>query len=93
MHRNFAIFDCSTKDPFNIGILSGAPPVDVALYLIDSTQYFPNQPLQFEHLQILEILQPKNIIILQTKIDLISETKVKENYDQIKACIKGKNLN
>ena len=47
------------------------------------------QPQTREHLAAVENMELENIIIVQNKIDLIKEEKAKENYNQIKAFVKG----
>ncbi|MEM5879167.1 MAG: translation initiation factor IF-2 subunit gamma, partial [Candidatus Aenigmatarchaeota archaeon] len=45
-----------------------------------------------EHLKALELIGIKNVIIVQTKIDLVSEEEALKNYQQIKDFVKGTNL-
>jgi translation initiation factor 2 subunit 3 len=47
------------------------------------------QPQTMEHLIILESMGVKNIVIVQTKVDLVSKEKAIENQKQIKKFVKG----
>lgn len=69
-------------------MLSGAAIMDAALLLIAANEPCP-QPQTKEHLMALEIIGIKDIIIVQNKIDLVSEEQAKENYNQIKNFVKG----
>jgi len=68
-------------------MLSGAAVMDGALLVIAANEKCP-QPQTREHLEALEILGIRNIVIAQTKIDLVSEDEVRENYRQIKSFVK-----
>ena len=62
--------------------------MDAALLLIAANMECP-QPQTREHLAAVENMDLENIIIVQNKIDLIKEENAKENYNQIKAFVKG----
>ena len=53
-------------------MLSGAAVMDCALLLIAGNEECP-QPQTSEHLAALEIMQLKDIIVLQNKVDLVKE--------------------
>ncbi len=69
-------------------MLSGATIIDYALLLIAANEECP-QPQTREHLMALEISGIKNIIIVQNKIDIVSDEQVLKNYNEIKEFIKG----
>jgi translation initiation factor 2 subunit 3 len=69
-------------------VLSGTSLMDGAILLIAANEKCP-QPQTIEHLAALETAGIKNVIIVQNKIDLMSEEKALENYKQIKEFIKG----
>jgi translation initiation factor 2 subunit 3 len=69
-------------------MLNGAAVMDAALLLVAGNEPCP-QPQTREHLAAVEIMQLKNIIILQNKIDLIKETQAREQYTEILNFIKG----
>ncbi len=62
--------------------------IDGALLLIAANEPCP-QPQTEEHLMILNILGIKNIVVVQTKIDLVSKERALEHYKEIKEFLKG----
>lgn len=69
-------------------MLSGAAIMDGALLLIAANEPCPQLQTK-EHLMALTIVGIKNIVIVQNKIDLVSEEEALENYKQIKKFVKG----
>ncbi|KYK22855.1 translation initiation factor IF-2 subunit gamma [Thermoplasmatales archaeon SG8-52-4] len=69
-------------------MLSGAAIMDGAVLVIAANEPCP-QPQTREHLTALDISGIKNIVIVQNKIDLISEKNAIKNYEQILKFIKG----
>jgi translation initiation factor 2 subunit 3 len=69
-------------------MLSGAALMNSALLLIAANERCP-QPQTKEHLMGLDISGIDNIIIIQNKIDLVSNEEAMENYNQIKEFVKG----
>lgn len=64
-------------------MLNGAAVMDAALLLVAANEPCP-QPQTSEHLAAVEIMQLKNLLILQNKIDLIHENQARDQQDQIK---------
>lgn len=66
------------------------PPVNGALLLIAGNESCP-QPQTGEHLAALEIIgvDPKNIVILQNKMDLVRESEAMEHCESIKKFVEG----
>jgi translation initiation factor 2 subunit 3 len=69
-------------------MLSGSSLMDGALLLIAANEICP-QPQTREHLAALEIANIANIIIIQNKIDSVTEERALENFQEIKNFIKG----
>ncbi len=69
-------------------VLSGASLMDGAILLIAANEKCP-QPQTREHLTALEVVGIKNVVIVQSKIDLVTKEQAMENYSQIKEFIKG----
>ncbi|GAG88765.1 unnamed protein product, partial [marine sediment metagenome] len=69
-------------------MLSGAAIMDGAVLVIAANETCP-QPQTREHLTALDIVGVKNIIIVQNKIDLVSEKDAIKNYEQIMDFVKG----
>ena len=69
-------------------MLSGAAIMDGAVLVIAANEHCP-QPQTREHLTALDISGIKNIVIVQNKIDLVSEKNAIKNYEQILKFTKG----
>jgi len=69
-------------------MLSGAAIMDGAVLVITANEPCP-QPQTREHLTALDIAGTRNIVIVQNKIDLVSEKNAIKNYEQILKFIKG----
>ncbi|MDP3728873.1 MAG: translation initiation factor IF-2 subunit gamma [bacterium] len=86
--RAVSFVDAPGHETLMATMLSGSAIMDAALLLIAADEPCP-QPQTKEHLMALQISDLKNIIIVQNKIDLVSEEDALENYKQIKAFVKG----
>jgi translation initiation factor 2 subunit 3 len=86
--RKVSFIDAPGHETLMATMLSGAAIMDAALLLISANEECP-QPQTREHLMALEIIGIKNILIVQNKIDLVSEKQAKKNHDQIKKFVKG----
>lgn len=64
-------------------VLTGASLMDGAILLIAANEKCP-QPQTREHLTALEVVGIKKVIIVQSKIDLVTKEQALENYHQIK---------
>ena len=79
-----SLVDAPGHESLMATMLCGANIMDGALLLVAATESCP-QPQTDEHLTALEIIGIKNLIVLQNKIDLVSEEQAKKNYAEIKA--------
>ncbi len=86
--RAVSLVDAPGHETLMANVLSGASIMDGALLLVSATEDCP-QPQTREHLEALDIVGIDNIVIVQNKIDLVSEEEATDNYDQIKDFIKG----
>ncbi len=86
--RSISFVDSPGHETLMATMLSGAALMDGALLVIAANENCP-QPQTKEHLMALNILGIKNIIIIQNKIDIVPREKVLENFNQIKAFVKG----
>ncbi|MEM4222022.1 MAG: translation initiation factor IF-2 subunit gamma [archaeon] len=86
--RRIAFLDCPGHESLTTVMLSGATLMDGALLVIAANEPVP-QPQTLEHLLALNAAGIKNIIIIQNKIDLVSEKEARENYLQIKNFVKN----
>lgn len=88
LQRVVSFVDSPGHETLMATMLSGAAIMDGALLLIAANEPCP-QPQTKEHLMALTIVGIKNIVIVQNKVDLVSEEKAIENYNQIKEFVKG----
>ncbi len=86
--RKVSFVDAPGHESLMATMLSGATIIDYSLLLIAANEECP-QPQTREHLMALEISGIKKIIIVQNKIDVVSDEQVMKNYNQIKKFIKG----
>ena len=86
--RRISLVDAPGHESLMATMLCGANIMDGALLLVSAAEICP-QPQTREHLQALEIMGIKNLIIIQNKIDLVKEEQAKKNYDEIKTFLKG----
>jgi translation initiation factor 2 subunit 3 len=88
--RKVSFVDAPGHESLMATMLSGATIMDGALLLISASEECP-QPQTREHLMALDIVGIKNIVIIQNKIDLVSEEEAIRNHEQIKKFVKGTN--
>ena len=69
-------------------MLSGAAIMDGAILVIAADEPCP-QPQTREHLAAADATGIKNIIIVQSKIDIVDERRALKSYEEIQAFIKG----
>lgn len=86
--RKVSFVDAPGHESLMATMLSGAAIMDGALLLIAANEKCP-QPQTREHLVALQIVGIKNVVIVQNKIDLVSEEQALENHRQIKEFVKG----
>lgn len=86
--RHVSFVDCPGHDILMATMLNGAAVMDGALLLIAANESCP-QPQTSEHLAAVEIMRLKHIIILQNKIDLISESVAANQHEAIQSFIQG----
>ncbi|HDD57480.1 MAG: translation initiation factor IF-2 subunit gamma [Thermoplasmata archaeon] len=86
--RMVSFLDAPGHETLMAVMLSGASLMDGAILLIAANEKCP-QPQTREHLMAMEISGIKNIIIVQNKIDLVSEKEAERNYREIIEFVKG----
>jgi translation initiation factor 2 subunit 3 len=84
--RAVSFVDCPGHESLMTNMLAGAFLMDGALLVIAANEPVP-KPQTREHLQALQMLGMKRIVIAQNKIDLVTDQEAKRNYDQIEAFI------
>ena len=86
--RTVSFIDAPGHETLMATVLTGASLMDGAILLIAANEKCP-QPQTREHLTTLEVVGIKNVIIVQSKIDLATKEQALENYNQIKEFVKG----
>ncbi len=86
--RTISLVDAPGHETLMATVLSGASIMDGAILVIAANESCP-QPQTAEHLSVLDISGIRNIVVVQNKVDLVDPEKAKENYEQIRAFLKG----
>lgn len=86
--RSISFVDAPGHETLMATMLSGSALMDGAMLVISANETCP-QPQTKEHLMALELVGIRNIVIVQNKIDVVSQKEAKANYEQIRAFIKG----
>ncbi len=86
--RRVSFVDCPGHEVLMATLLSGATLMNGAILLIAANSRCP-QPQTREHLAAMEILKIPNIVVVQNKIELVSEEEAERNYREIQDFIKG----
>ncbi len=86
--RSISFVDAPGHETLMATMLSGSALMDGAMLVIASSEKCP-QPQTKEHLMALELVGIKNIVIVQSKIDVVSQKEAINNYLEIKKFIKG----
>ncbi|MCG3260342.1 MAG: translation initiation factor IF-2 subunit gamma [Candidatus Heimdallarchaeota archaeon] len=86
--RRVSFVDCPGHEVLMATLLSGATLMNGAILLVAANSKGP-QPQTREHIAAMEILKIQNIVVVQNKIELVSEEEAERNYKQIQDFIKG----
>ncbi|MBI5872486.1 translation initiation factor IF-2 subunit gamma [archaeon] len=86
--RIVSFVDAPGHETLMATMLSGSAIIDCALLLVAANEPCP-QPQTKEHLLALDIANIHNIIIVQNKIDIVSEEGCIKNYKEIREFLKG----
>lgn len=86
--RTISFVDAPGHETLMATMLSGSALMDGAMLVIAANERCP-QPQTKEHLMALELVGIKNIVIVQNKIDVVSQADAMENYRQIRKFVKG----
>ncbi|MBI4176684.1 MAG: translation initiation factor IF-2 subunit gamma [Candidatus Aenigmarchaeota archaeon] len=87
--RTVSFVDAPGHETLMATVLAGAALMDGALLIISASETCP-QPQTREHLTALEIVGIKNIVVVQTKVDLVTEEQAMKNYMEIREFLKGR---
>merc|ERR1711937_214134 len=88
LRRHVSFVDCPGHDILMAAMLNGAAVMDAAFLLVAGNEPCP-QPQTSEHLAAVEIMQLRQILILQNKIDLVKEDRAIAQQQDIKRFVEG----
>ena len=86
--RRISILDAPGHETLMATAIAGSNIIDAVLFVISAAEKCP-MPQTKEHLMLINLLDIKKAIIVQTKVDVVGHDAAKEHYQQIKAFIKG----
>src|SRR3989338_4963833 len=86
--RKVSFVDAPGHESLMATMLSGATLMDGALLLVAANEQCP-QPQTREHVMALEIIGLKHLVVVQNKVDLVTEEQALKNHGQIRAFLKG----
>src|SRR3989344_1108828 len=86
--RKISFVDSPGHETLMATVIAASSIMDGALFVIAANEDCP-RPQTVEHLMILEASGIEKVIVVQNKVDLVAKEKVLENYNQIKAFLKG----
>jgi translation initiation factor 2 subunit 3 len=89
--RTISILDAPGHETLMATVLTGTSLMDGAILVIAANEKCP-QPQTIEHLIALETAGIKNVVIVQSKIDLVTKEEALKNYNEIKNFIKGTHI-
>lgn len=85
--RTVSFVDAPGHETLMATVLSGTALIDGALLLVDAKEGIKDQTR--EHLMVLNISGIKKIIIVQNKIDLVTEDEAKKSVEDIRKMVKN----
>lgn len=86
--RSVSFVDAPGHETLMATMLSGSALMDGAMLVIAANETCP-QPQTKEHLMALQLVGIRNIVIVQNKIDVVSQKEAIRHYEQIRAFVKG----
>ncbi len=86
--RAVSFVDAPGHEALMATMLSGAAIMDGAILVIAADEPCP-QPQTREHLAAVGVIGIKNLIIVQSKIDIVDEKRARKSYEEIKTFVKG----
>ncbi len=86
--RTVSFVDLPGHETLMATVLSGSAILDGALLVISANEKCP-QPQTAEHVKTLDVVGIRNIIIVQTKVDIVDEERALKSYEEIKEFVHG----
>jgi translation initiation factor 2 subunit 3 len=85
--RAISFVDAPGHEALMATMISGAAVMDGAILVIAADEHCP-QPQTREHLAAIQITGVKKIIVVQNKIDIVDEPRIRRSYGEITAFLK-----
>ncbi len=85
--RRISMLDAPGHEMLMATAIAGSSIIDGAIFVIAANEPCP-MPQTKEHLMIINALGIKQVVVVQTKIDLVGKEKAKQHYAQIKQFLK-----
>lgn len=86
--RAVSFVDAPGHETLMATMLSGAALMDGALLLVAANEHSP-QPQTREHLYALDIIGVRKVVVVQNKIDLLTDEQAVGNYEEIRTFLHG----
>jgi translation initiation factor 2 subunit 3 len=86
-----SLIDAPGHETLMATAIAGSSIIDGILFVIAANENCP-MPQTREHLMIINVLGIKNVIIVQSKVDIVGKEGALKNYKQIKEFIKGSSI-
>ncbi len=86
--RVVSFVDAPGHESLMANMLSGAAVMDGAVLVVSAAEKVP-QPQTREHLLALQVLGMKHIVIVQNKVDLVTDKEASQNYQSIRDFVAG----
>lgn len=86
--RAISFVDAPGHEALMATMISGAAVMDGAILVIAADEHCP-QPQTREHLAAIQITGVDKIIVVQNKIDIVDEPRIRSSYDEITSFLKG----
>ncbi|HLC47451.1 MAG TPA: translation initiation factor IF-2 subunit gamma [Candidatus Norongarragalinales archaeon] len=86
--RKISFVDSPGHETLMATVIAASSIMDGALFVIAANEKCP-MPQTAEHLMVLEAAGIRNVVIAQNKVDLVSKQRALENYNEIRAFLKG----
>lgn len=86
--RVVSFVDCPGHESLMANMLSGAAVMDGSILVIAANEKVP-QPQTREHLLALQMLGMEHIVIVQNKVDLVTDQEAAQSYEAIRNFVNG----
>lgn len=89
--RRISLLDAPGHETLMATAIAGSNIIDAALFVISAAEPVP-MPQTKEHLMVINALGIKDVIVVQTKVDIIGREKSEKHQEQIRKFLKGSRI-